>query len=162
VLEAADPYVHLGEASAIVKVKFRLVVFRPFVGEILEGTVRSSSEEGIHVSVSLFDDILVPPACMQSNTTFDPSEQVWSWNYEENQMFLDVGETIRFRVMGEQFTETAPLQKEVLMAARAAALSDTEVTPVEEEVPVTPAPYKLVATVAEDGLGLVRWWQPPE
>lgn len=52
----------------IVKVKFRLVMFRPFVGEVLEGKVRSSSEEGIHVSLGFFDDILVPPACMQPNT----------------------------------------------------------------------------------------------
>ncbi len=24
------------------------------------------------------------------------------------------------------------------------------------------APYKLVATIAEDGLGLTRWWEPAE
>lgn len=68
VLEADDPYVHSGEAAVIVKVKFRLVVFRPFVGEVLEGKVRGSSEEGIHVSLGFFDDILIPPTCMQPDT----------------------------------------------------------------------------------------------
>lgn len=64
-LEAGDPYVHCGEASAYVKVRFRLIIFRPFIGEVLEGKVRSSSEEGIHVSLGFFDDILIPPSCMQ-------------------------------------------------------------------------------------------------
>lgn len=67
-LEVEDPYVHPGEASAIVKVKFRLVVFRPLVGEVLEGRVRSCGEEGINVSLGFFDDILIPPSCMQPDT----------------------------------------------------------------------------------------------
>lgn len=164
VLEAEDPYVHSGEASAYVKVKFRLIVFRPFIGEVLEGTVRSCSEEGIHISLSFYDDILIPPTCMQSDTIFDPSEQVWTWNYQENRMFLDVGEAIRFRVLSEHFEETAPVQKDALMAARAASLAAAGLADVpvasSEGVAPPPAPYKLVASIAEDGLGLSRWWQP--
>jgi DNA-directed RNA polymerase subunit E'/Rpb7 len=29
------------------KCTFRMVVFRPFVGEVIEGTIKSSSSEGI-------------------------------------------------------------------------------------------------------------------
>lgn len=74
-------------------------------------------------------------------------------------MFLDNGEAIRIRILSEHFTETAPLQKEALMAARAAALSEVPAAPSEVVLPST-APYKLVASIAEDGLGLSRWWLP--
>lgn len=83
-------------------------------------------------------------------------------------MFLDNGEFIRFRILSESFTEIAPLQKDALMAARAASLSaisggDLSAPPMEEAGGVsTPAPYKLVASIAEDGLGLSRWWLPAE
>lgn len=80
-------------------------------------------------------------------------------------MFLDSSETIRFRVLSEQFTEIAPIQKEALMAARSATLagatpSDTQAamaTPVGSSAS-TVAPYRIVASIAEDGLGLSRWW----
>jgi len=39
---------------------FRLVVFRPFVGEILIGWVSSCTEEGLNVKMEFFDDIFIP------------------------------------------------------------------------------------------------------
>ena len=63
---------------------FRLVVFRPFDGEILSGRIRSSSQEGVHgmillrasyqmygylVSMGFFNDILIPPALLPEDTT---------------------------------------------------------------------------------------------
>lgn len=38
----------------------------------------------------------------------DPAEQVWVWNYEGEKMFMDIEESIRFRVLREQFTDTTP------------------------------------------------------
>ena len=164
VLEAEDPYVHQGETTAVVRVKFRLILFRPFVGEVLEGRVRSSSEEGIHVTLGFFDDILVPAHCMPADTHFDPTEQVWAWHYEGSRMFLDAGERIRIRMLSEHFTESAPLQKEALMAVRGTAMLLGE--PSAVATPATTvaevAPYRLTASIAEDGLGLVRWWLPAD
>lgn len=146
-------------------VKFRLIVFRPFIGEVIEGKVRSSSEEGIHVSLGFFDDILIPPTCVQPDTTFDPAEQVWTWSYQGTKMFLDTGELIRVRVLQEHFEERAPVPKETLMAAVRAAstMAASEPAPLVVEDTAAgqqTAPYRLTASIAEDGLGLVRWWQP--
>lgn len=74
-------------------------------------------------------------------------------------MFLDTGESVRIRILSEQFTETAPLQKDALMAARATALADVPMASTEVVSPSV-APYKLLASVSEDGLGLTRWWLP--
>lgn len=142
-----------------------MIVFRPFIGEVIEGKVRSSSEEGIHVSLGFFDDIIIPPACMQPDTAFDPAEQVWAWSYQGTKMFLDTGELIRVRVLQEHFEERAPIPKEALMAAVRAASTMAASEPAPLVVEDTSAgqqtaPYRLTVSIAEDGLGLVRWWQP--
>lgn len=37
-----------------------MIVFRPFVGEILDAKVASSSEKGLMLSVEFFEDIFIP------------------------------------------------------------------------------------------------------
>lgn len=43
-----------------VKAEFRLVVFRPFRSEILEGTIESATSTGMTVSLGFFEDIFIP------------------------------------------------------------------------------------------------------
>jgi DNA-directed RNA polymerase III subunit RPC8 len=143
--------------------KFRLVVFKPFVGEVLIGKIRSCTEEGLSISLTFFDDIFIPAHCLQPGTAFNSSERLWVWNYDGNELFMDLDEPIRFRVLAQSFTETAPVQKEALLAAVANKLNGIgEVGKREEElaqeaVQMQP-PFKIIATVAEDGLGLLSWW----
>lgn len=87
------------------------------------------------------------------------------WRYQENDLYMDIGERIRFRLMSSAFVEEAPMRKEVLMAAKraAAALPGAPVLTqqgVEEEPTAKPEsiPYKLIGSIAEDGLGLLTWW----
>jgi hypothetical protein len=42
--------VHPGEGSALFTVLFSLVIFRPFLGEVLTGRIKSSSKSGVQVS----------------------------------------------------------------------------------------------------------------
>lgn len=143
--------------------KFRLLVFKPFAGEVLVGRIRSCTEEGISVSLTFFDDIFIPSHCLQPGTAFNAEERLWVWNYDGNELFMDLDEPVRFRVLTQSFTETAPVQKEALLAAVANKMSGIgEVGKQEEElageaVQVQP-PYRIIGTVAEDGLGLLSWW----
>lgn len=41
--------------------KFRMIVFRPFKGEIVMGKILSVTEKGIKIGVEFFNDIHVPP-----------------------------------------------------------------------------------------------------
>ena len=43
--------VYPGEGSAHFKVEFRVVVFRPFVGEIIEGTLKKADKTGLYVDI---------------------------------------------------------------------------------------------------------------
>jgi len=60
------------------------------------------------VTLGFFDDIFIPRGYLQPNSQFNAEEQVWVWLYEENEMFMDLEEEIRFRVESEQFFDTSP------------------------------------------------------
>lgn len=66
------------------------------------------------VSLGFFDDIIIPPTALQHPSRFDETEQAWVWEYEtgegKHDLFMDAGETIRFRVTAESFKETCPTQ----------------------------------------------------
>ena len=140
-----------------------MVVFKPFVGEVLIGKIRSCTEEGLSVSLTFFDDIFIPAHCLQTGSTFNTEERLWVWNYDGNELFMDLDEKIRFRVLAESFAEVAPVQKEALLAAVANKLSGTSaLTEADQKLALdsvsTVPPYKIIASVAEDGLGLLSWW----
>jgi DNA-directed RNA polymerase subunit E'/Rpb7 len=48
-----------------VRAEFTLVVFRPFMGEVLKGNIVKSTPEGLWLGVGFFEDIFVPPHFMQ-------------------------------------------------------------------------------------------------
>ena len=65
---------HIGEAHLYansnaamhIPVEFRLVMFRPYVGEVLTGTLVSSDPKGMRVSLGFFDEIYVPARLLQA------------------------------------------------------------------------------------------------
>jgi DNA-directed RNA polymerase III subunit RPC8 len=61
IIEVGESFLRQGDPAAQTRVKFRFVVFRPFIGETLIGKVRSCSRDGVHVSLGFFDDILLSP-----------------------------------------------------------------------------------------------------
>ncbi|KAH9365379.1 hypothetical protein HPB48_011409 [Haemaphysalis longicornis] len=61
-----------GDGSFHTTVQFRYVVFRPFMDEVLVGKIRSSSQEGVFVSMGFFDDILITPDGLQHPSRLYP------------------------------------------------------------------------------------------
>jgi DNA-directed RNA polymerase III subunit RPC8 len=49
--EIGDAYIYPSDGSAHYKADFKLLVFRPFIGEVLTGTIMSCTEEGLKVSL---------------------------------------------------------------------------------------------------------------
>lgn len=41
-------------------VEFRMIVFRPFKGEVMLAKIRSSTPSGINLRTDFFDDIFIP------------------------------------------------------------------------------------------------------
>ena len=64
---------------------FNVVVFRPFVEEVLVGTVTSCHEGGIDVSVGrFFERVFIPAYWMLNPSTYDAAARCWVWtpNYD--------------------------------------------------------------------------------
>ncbi|KAG8556667.1 hypothetical protein GDO81_018163 [Engystomops pustulosus] len=148
-----DSYIFPGDGASHTKVHFRYVVFHPFLDEILMGKIKGCSPEGVHVSLGFFDDIVIPPESLQQPAKFDEAEQVWVWEYvtEEgaHDLYMDIGEDIRFRVVDETFIDTSPTGP---------STSESASSTTAEETQRKEAPYTLVGSISEPGLGLLSWW----
>lgn len=111
-LHVEDAFVYPAEGSCHQVVKFRLIVYRPFVGETLQGKVVQSDASGIKVSMGFFDDIHIPARNLRQPASFNPDKSLWTWHYhgdpeessEDQDLVINVGGEIRFAVADCVFT----------------------------------------------------------
>jgi DNA-directed RNA polymerase III subunit RPC8 len=100
-VEIGDAYVYPSEGSAIQHVKFRIIVFRPFIGEIIIGRIAKSDRNGLRVSLDFFDDIVVPPSLLMNPCRFDNTAGEWIWEYSADEesaaidMRIELGSEVR-------------------------------------------------------------------
>lgn len=71
---------------------------------------------------------------------------------------MDQGEEIRFRVTDEIFVDTSPTGPSTATADTAAQPGQSTAAPAEESVEKKEAPYTLIGTICDPGLGLLSWW----
>ncbi|KAL4072838.1 RNA polymerase III subunit Rpc25-domain-containing protein [Scleroderma yunnanense] len=158
--EAGEGKVRYGDGCLWYKVKFRMVVFRPFASEVILAKVKSSDEDGIRLSVGFFDDVYVPLAYLPQPSAFDPNERAHFWLPDSNattahellesptadRMYIDQGEVIRVRVEADEFYDDEPGPPK---AAEGVAIKREARRP----------PYTVICSIAEQGLGPVPWWK---
>ncbi|KAF9517879.1 hypothetical protein BS47DRAFT_1371264 [Hydnum rufescens UP504] len=146
-----DGVVHFGDGCLWYKATFRLVVFRPFASEVILAKVKSSSEDGIRLSIGFFDDMIIPPSYLPSPSAFDPNEQLYFWNPNSDSSHLSHFSTHRSqnattsRQANTCFHDDEPGPP---MAVEGIAVTNPNKRP----------PYTLVCSIAEQGLGLLAWW----
>ena len=96
IVAVGEAQIHPGSAAHHTHVEFRLVVFRPFVGEVLEGTIIGCDEAGLRVSMGFFDNIHVPRHLIgfaQGAVRWSPDERLWFWQVDEaSQLWFDTGD----------------------------------------------------------------------
>ncbi|KTW30281.1 DNA-directed RNA polymerase [Pneumocystis carinii B80] len=141
ILYCGKALIKYGDGCAYIPVKFRLIVFRPFIGEVLTGKIQSSYHSGIKVSLGFFDDIFIPKGLLWKESEFDIDEQRWIWHSDHGDLFLNTGETIRFVIESETFSNINP---------HVAPNHTCE----QEHVP-----YTLTASCNKDGMGSISWWK---
>lgn len=153
IVDVGESYIYCGDGAIHTKCMYRMIVFRPQVGEILCGTLKSSSKEGLNISLSFFDSIIIPPQNLNEPSHFNEKDQTWTWSYEDegetHTLTLEIGEQIRFRVHSEEFIDVSP-RGPTNIASTSIVSTDLE----NKEVP-----YTIVGTISESGLGLVKWWR---
>lgn len=101
--------------------------------------------------MEFFDDITIPYEYLQQPSKFDEDEQLWVWEYTTDDgghdLFMDINEEIRFRVVDEVFTDLSPAGPE--MSGEKKSTDDAE---------NKRSPYSITGSISEPGLGLRSWW----
>ena len=142
IIEMGDAYILPGDGSSHTPVKFRFIVFRPFIDEVLVGKVKSCSREGVQISMGFFDDLFIPHEYLQQKSKFTETEQLWVWDYETEEgnhdLYMDINEEIRFRVIDEEFVDLTP---EGPAAATSVTNETVEVVP--NQTQAKKAPYSI-------------------
>ncbi|VDD97319.1 unnamed protein product [Enterobius vermicularis] len=181
ILELGDGYILPGDGSSHVRVKFRFIVFRPFVDEIIEAKVLSSNKNGLTLTIKFFEEIFIPAHRLPQTSVFE----------EEEQASLFIGLTHPFR------NYTLPLTRSFALEALAFRgsvwyweyVSDDDQPPaklymdpgkvvkfrvVENLDPMDVDPsaaqeenkkeksFEIIGSMAELGLGCVAWWTSDE
>ncbi|KAM0435997.1 hypothetical protein ACHAPT_002889 [Fusarium lateritium] len=138
---ASEGLIGHGTGLVNVNVEFRMVVFRPFKGEVMMGRIRSSTPAGINVGTDFFDDIFVSFEDLPPGAEYSHSDQLWIWNVDEEQrLFYDNHEMVRFQIFDEEWHDQAPAG------------------PTQQEESPAKTPYRIKATMAADGMGPCIWW----
>ncbi|KAF8605847.1 hypothetical protein BDV93DRAFT_489885 [Ceratobasidium sp. AG-I] len=169
--------VKYGDGCYWYKVTFRMVVFRPDRSEVIIGKVKSSTEDGIRVTLGFFDDIYIPRDYLPTPSAFDANEQAFFWlppNHWPSdeppstiqlldtdvttRLYLDRSESIRIRVERDEFYDNEPGPRKADSAAGGAALQDDRADAEADRK----APYTITASVHGDGLGVLAWWENTE
>eukprot|EP00743_Colponemidia_sp_Colp-15_P009050 GILK01009875.1.p1 GENE.GILK01009875.1~~GILK01009875.1.p1 ORF type:complete len:198 (-),score=20.28 GILK01009875.1:103-696(-) len=145
-LKIGDGFIYTGDARSHVEVDFRLVVLRPFIGEVLVGKILHSDPEGLRVTLGFFDDVFIPYSLLKQPCLFDERDSTWVWKYDDHDLFFDRNEEIRFRVRSLQFS-SARFNRTALQ------LGTDEAVAFEDQIPM-----RIIAGCDEDGLGLTSWW----
>ena len=170
------------DGSSHTDVVFRFIVFRPEIGSLLTGKIKSCTREGItsksllsyksrlinfavssgkKVTLGFFDDIFIPKDELQHPSRFEEAEQAWVWEYpvedseqEKHDLFMDVGETIKFRIIDEEFVESEPTGPPEVSG---------DITPSSQAVDHNARPpYRIIGAINESGLGVESWWTQNE
>ncbi|CBI32328.3 hypothetical protein VitviT2T_009366 [Vitis vinifera] len=135
-------FVFPGDGASTYTVEFRLVMFRPFVGEIITAKLKESDANGLQLSLGFFDDIYIPVHLMPNPCHCEPdpenkSQVIWIWDYQEQKFPIDGLDEIRFQVQSVSYP---PI-------------------PVEQPKESKPfAPMMIMGSLDYDGLGPVSWW----
>ncbi|PKA49941.1 hypothetical protein AXF42_Ash019257 [Apostasia shenzhenica] len=126
-----------GEGSPTYEVIFRLIMFRPFVGEILSGNILESTNDGLRLSLGFFHDIYVPVSQLPQPCK-RRDDGIWLWDYNSYEFTMDLNEEVLFEVLSINYPPV----------------------PVKQDANSKQfAPMVVVGRMQGDGLGVISWWE---
>lgn len=151
ILKVGEGAVYHSDGGAHYKVTFRVVVFKPFPGEMLIGNVKDMSEKGIKVSLGFFDDVTIPAEMLQQPAQWHEAGREWSWAMEEEEppLYYTRGGEIRIKTHGIKFYAVPSLAKQAEQRAAGEAVEGSAALP--------HAPMVVVGRADSTGLGMIGW-----
>ncbi|KAL1902047.1 DNA-directed RNA polymerase III complex subunit Rpc25 [Ceratocystis pirilliformis] len=139
-LWASEGLIGHGDGLVNVNVEFRIIVFRPFRGEVMLGRIRSSTPQGVYFQSSVLTN-------QTKHSNSDHQNQNWVWSYEDpdsgsvENLIMDNNEMVRFQVIDEEWHDQTPDGPSQV-----------------DDPNLRKAPYKINGSMAKEGLGICYWW----
>ncbi|KAK9665652.1 hypothetical protein RND81_14G126500 [Saponaria officinalis] len=135
-------FVFPNDGAPTYTVVFRMIMFRPYVSEIIIGKIIESDSKGLRLSLGFFDDIYIPSYALPHSSHLihdpeDPKLKKWEWHLSDEEKFIIEGDEVRFRVIAVDYP-SIPLE--------------------QEEGSKAFAPMVVAGEMNMDGLGPVGWW----
>ncbi|PRW57257.1 DNA-directed RNA polymerase III subunit RPC8 [Chlorella sorokiniana] len=150
IMSIGEGYVYHSDGGAHYKVKFRVVVFRPFRDELLVGKVHKMTEEGMFVDLGFFKDVLVPPHGLPDPSFWHAQDEAWLWKVEGQDLFFEKGLPLRFKVQSVRFHAPPTLAEQQEQAEKEEPVRGSKERPY--------VPMEVVGRADGDGLGMVHWY----
>jgi len=180
-IEIKESFIYPGDGAAHTDVRFSIVVFKPFVGEILEGLVQEINKDLVRVTLGFYNDIYVAASSLQQPSEFVHAQEGvaahWSWKWFESDQnqggedaaeedrddsmgyYIELGQRLRVRVRSVEFGAYCEENTEGEAAGAASReRSNSEVIRTLQNS----APMVIMAQCREPYLGAVEWWEETE
>ncbi|KAL9658512.1 hypothetical protein ABK040_006052 [Willaertia magna] len=165
-ISIGDPSIYPNQqGSCFVDTTFRLIIFRPFIGETITGRIMSADPEtGLRIAIGFFNDIYIPPYLLAQPCQYDDDTNQWNWVYEDNTLPYAYPQEIRFRVNAIQFNTMIDSTPPKYIDERKKLMEQQqhEGEQKQEEQKEEKPPMIIYGRVNEPGLGLTSWWAPSE
>lgn len=163
IISASEGQIGHGTGMVNINVDFRIVIYRPFRGEIILATItHSDARKGIFLSQDFHEDIVVPPETLFESTEWGQDEDgveafIWRPKNEETGVaadyYFDRAEECMVRVEDEQWRDLTPAEE---------ASSQQFVTKDRKSGGTRKSPYFLRGSMMLTGLGPTLWWNEDE
>ncbi|KAI3815226.1 hypothetical protein L1987_14887 [Smallanthus sonchifolius] len=99
-------FIFANEGASTYTVKFRLTLFRPFVGEIISARLKESNADGLR-------QLLMPDPSHAEPDSDNKGQVKWTWLFNDEKYLIDGYDEIRFRVQNVKFPEIPKEQKDL-------------------------------------------------
>jgi|TARA_A100001035_G_C27647403_1_gene437546 DNA-directed RNA polymerase III subunit RPC8 len=176
IVEVGKPHVYPAEGSAHQVVKFRIVVFKPFVGEVCEGHIDTCFSEGITLSMGdFFADIHVTKDNLPSPSSFSPVEGgQWQWHSSDEDTNavtnydMKRGLKVRFKVIDCIFTLVTNSKRETRVTSTSTSQHSKGGDDMDLNNGGNPVAMKILGSMSMDVdtnddasycLGGINWWR---
>ena len=167
-----DAQIFMEDGSTYVDVEFRLIMFKPYNNEIIEGEIATSDDSGIRISLGFFEQVFIPYYNFPDNCKYDKSEQCWVWQIKSgDKLIFETGEDVRLKVVTTKFK---PQDNDKSIDININKNDDGEKKNDDEdedidiqnnnkdsellETRLLKQPMIVYGSFKEQGLGLPEWW----
>ena len=163
-----QPPLHPHDAGAHLPLTFTLITFSPQPGQLLVGKVKAADSSGLLVALGgWFEWVVVAGGSgggMVEGCVWDSAEGLWVWRYEGHDLYMDLEQPIRVKVLSVEYAKRV----DPMLEAGGGGGGEGEVAGsgggggvgvgVKDCIANYRPAMRVNASIKEDGLGLLTWW----